>query len=162
MKKKSIILILLTLLVIPAAYSNTGLGAAFTYGLDNGANNTGAALSINTPAIPGTVQNIRLTFDGSDYFSFSISDDWWVVQENITGKLDLYIGLGFYAGVTVVNNEDTDFSLGARLPIGLTMKPIDFIELFLEVAPAMGVGFEPTIYFPSWNVQAALGLRLWF
>lgn len=161
MKKKSLILILLAIFVIPAAYSETGIGAAFTYGLDNGANNTGAVLSISTPVIPGTVQNVRLTFDGADYFSFSISDDWWVVQQNITGELDFYIGLGFYTGITIVD-DDVDFSLGARVPVGLSIRPVNFVEFFLEVAPAMGVGFEPTIYFPSWNVQAAIGLRLWF
>jgi hypothetical protein len=160
MKKKITIFIALALLTIPAVYSETGLGAAFTYGLDNGANNTGAVLSISTPAIPGTVQNVRLTFDGTDYFSFSISDDWWVVQQNITGGLDFYIGLGFYTGITVA--DDVDFSLGARLPIGLSYRPVNFLELFLEAAPAMGVGFKPTIYFPSWNFQAALGMRLWF
>ena len=161
MKKKSIVFILLTLFTITAAYSDTGLGAAYTFGMDSEGNNSGAVLSINTPAIPGTVQNIRLAFNGSEYFNFIVSDDWWVVEENITGKLDLYVGLGFYTGVIVTGN-DADFSLGARVPIGMTIKPIDFLEFFLEVAPAMGVGFKPTVYFPSWNVQAALGMRLWF
>ncbi|MDA3957500.1 hypothetical protein [Oceanispirochaeta sp.] len=161
MKKKSIIFILLAILIIPAAYSETGLGAAYTFGMDKEGNNSGAVLSMSTPSIPGTVLNVRLTFNGSEYFNFSVSDDWWVVQENITGDLDLYIGLGFYTGFTMADNN-ADFSLGGRIPIGLTIKPIDFLEFFMEIAPAMGVGFEPTIYFPSWNVQAALGLRLWF
>ncbi|QEN08741.1 hypothetical protein EXM22_12360 [Oceanispirochaeta crateris] len=161
MKKKNIIFFLFTLFTISTTYSYTGLGAAYTFGLDSEGNNKGAALSINTPAIPGTVQNVRLAFNGSEYFNFSISDDWWVIQENISGDLDFYVGLGFYTGI-VITEDDSDFSLGGRVPIGLTMKPIDFLEFFLEVAPAMGVGFKPTIYFPSWNVQAALGMRLWF
>jgi len=161
MKKKSIIFILLMMMVIPAAFSDTGLGPAFTFGFDGNQANAGAVLSINTPAIPGTVQNVRLAFNETDYFSFSVSDDWWVVQENITGGLDFYVGLGFYTGVTIIDKK-ADFSLGARVPVGLSFKPINFMELFLEVAPAMGVGFKPTIYFPSWNVQAAIGLRLWF
>ena len=162
MKNKTLILVLLALLLVPsAAFSATGLGAAFTYGLDDDDSNTGGALSINTPAIPGTVQNLRLSFS-EDYFSFSLTDDWWVVQENLTGLLDLYIGLGFYTSVTMVGDEDPDFGLGARVPIGLTMMPADFLEFFIEIAPAMGLGFEPEIYFPAWYVQGALGLRIWF
>jgi hypothetical protein len=161
MKKKSLIFILLSLMIIPAAFADTGLGAAYTFGRDNTGSSSGTALSINTPSIPGTVQNIRLTFNGSEYFNFGVSDDWWVIQEQITGKLDFYVGLGFYAGFTMAG-EEADFSLGGRVPVGLTIKPVDFLEFFLEVGPAMGLGFEPTIYFPAWNVQAAIGARLWF
>ena len=159
------LLILLILLMIPvAAFSETGLGAAVTYGLSSNDNHVGGVLSINTPAIPGTVQNIAFSFN-EDYFNFSLSDDWWVIQENIANDLDLYIGLGFYAGVARMESEgdsNWDFSLGGRVPVGLTMMPIDFLELFFEIAPAMGLGFEPEIYFPAWYVQGALGLRLWF
>ncbi|OQY31906.1 MAG: hypothetical protein B6241_12775 [Spirochaetaceae bacterium 4572_59] len=165
MKNKTIILVLLALLMIPAAaFSDTGLGAAFTYGVSDDDNNTGGALSINTPAIPGTVQNLRLAFK-EDYFSFSITDDWWVVQENLTGLLDLYIGIGFFGSLTMDTSGDdteTNFGLGARVPVGLTIMPSDFLEIFMEVAPAMGLGFEPEIYFPAWYVQGALGLRVWF
>jgi len=162
MKKMSILIVLLTLITVAAAFADTGLGVAYTFGWDKEGSNSGAALSINTPQIPGTVQNVRLTFNGSEYFNFSFSDDWWVIQEPIVGDLDLYVGLGFYVGVTKVSKEDPDFSLGARLPIGLTIMPVDFLEFFLEIGPAMGVGFEPTVYFPAWYVQSALGLRLWF
>lgn len=155
------IIILLIILTMTTAYSSTGVGAAFTYGLSNGELNAGGALSINTPAIPGTVLNIKLAFDEAEYFNFGVTDDWWVIQRNVTGILDLYVGLGFYAGFTMIE-QDSDFSLGARAPIGITAKPINELELFLEIAPAMGVGFEPDIYFPSWNVQGALGARIWF
>lgn len=161
MKKISALILLLVLISAGSAFADTGLGAAYTFGWDKQGNNSGAVLTINTPVIPGTVQNVRLTFNGSEYFNFSVSDDWWVIQEPIVGDLDVYVGLGFYAGFTIANDE-ADFSLGARLPVGLTIKPIDFLEFFMEVGPAMGVGFEPNIYFPAWNVQAALGLRLWF
>jgi len=161
MKKMSILFVLLSLVTVSAAFADTGLGVAYSFGFDKVGVNSGASLSINTPKIPGTVQNIRLTFNGSKYFNFSVSDDWWVIQEPIVGDLDLYVGLGFYTGFTVADGE-SDFSLGARLPIGLTIMPVDFLEFFLEIGPAMGVGFEPTVYFPAWYVQAALGARLWF
>ncbi len=168
MSNKKALAALVIILMIPAAvFSATGLGAAFTYSLANEDYHAGGALSLNTPVIPGTVQNISLSFN-PNFFSFSLSDDWWVIRENIGNTMDLYIGLGFYAGIARTEAEDdegesnTDFSLGARAPVGLTMMPIDFIELFFEVAPAMGLGFEPEIYFPSWYVQGALGFRLWF
>ena len=121
----------------------------------------GGVLTLSTPAIPGTVQTLRLSFNGSDYINFGITDDWWVVQENLTGDLDFYIGLGFYSGFTM-DDGDPDFQLGGRFPLGLTIMPLDFLELFLEVAPAIGLGFEPTVYFPAWDAQGALGFRLWF
>ena len=169
MKNHKAVAAILILLMLPvAAFSATGLGAAFTYGLSHGDNHTGGALSINSPVIPGTVQNVSFSFN-SDYFNFSLSDDWWVIQENLANTLDLYIGLGFYTGIAWYEEKkdgktDTtyDFGLGARVPVGLTMMPIDFAELFFEIAPAMGLGFEPEIYFPSWYVQGALGFRLWF
>ena len=162
MNNKILVLAVLALLFVPAAaFSATGLGAAYTFGLNNGDNSTGAALSINTPAIPGTVQTLRFTFSGDDYFSFALADDWWVIQENISGSLDFYIGLGFFAGITSVD-DTTDFSLGGRIPVGLSLMPLDFAELFAEITPAMGLGFEPELYFPSWSVQGAVGFRIWF
>ena len=121
----------------------------------------GGVLTINTPSIPGTVQTLRLAFNGSEYVDFAISDDWWVVQNNLTGILDFYIALGFNAGFSI-SDGSADFQLGGRFPLGLTTMPVDFLELFLEVAPAIGLGFEPEVYFPAWNIQGALGFRLWF
>ncbi|MDC7221325.1 MAG: hypothetical protein PQJ59_15420 [Spirochaetales bacterium] len=163
MKRLLFITTLTTLLATGALFADTGLGAAFTYGYDNDneSMNSGGALTINTPAFPGTVQTIKLGFNGSDYINFNLSDDWWVIQENLTGLLDIYIGLGFNAGFTI-DDDEWDINLGGRVPVGLTIKPIEYMEFFMEVAPTMGLGFEPEIYFPSWSVQGALGFRLWF
>ncbi len=159
--KRIFLILTLTLIPLAAVVAETGVGAAIAYGYDNGKNNVGGVLTLSTPAIPGTIQTVRLGFTGSDYINFAVSDDWWVIQRNLTGQLNYYIGMGFYAGFAIYGNE-TDFSLGGRVPLGLTIRPIDFMEFFLEVAPAIGLGFEPELYFPSWNTQAALGFRLWF
>jgi hypothetical protein len=121
----------------------------------------GGVLTINTPVFPGTVQTVTLSFNSSDSLYFRFTDDWWVVQEGISRPLDIYVGLGFYTGVKI-ENEDADFYLGARAPIGLSLKPVHYLEIFMEVAPCMGLGFEPEIYFPAFDVQGALGFRLWF
>ncbi|MDC7223215.1 MAG: hypothetical protein PQJ60_05695 [Spirochaetales bacterium] len=161
MKKILLTLILTTVVSLASLTAETGLGAALSYGFNDGANDMGGVLTINTPVIPGTVQTIRLSFNSSDTFHFAITDDWWIIQEPLTGQLDFYIGLGFYTGFNL-SNGDADFSLGARAPLGLTIKPIDYLEFFLEVAPCMGLGFEPEVYFPAFDAQGALGFRLWF
>ena len=165
MKNRKAIAAIIILMMLPAAaFSATGLGAAFTYGLSHGDNHTGGALSINSPVIPGTVQNVSFSFN-SDYFNFSLSDDWWVIQENLADTLDLYIGLGFYTGIARYEESDNDetdttydFGLGARVPVGLTMMPIDFAELFFEIAPAMGTGIRAGTVFPL--LVCAGGVRI--
>ncbi len=159
--KKIILTLTITILTLFALSAETGLGGAIAYGYDNGNNNLGGVITLSTPTIPGTIQTARLGFYGADYINFGITDDWWVIQQNLTGKLDFYIGLGFYAGFSMVDNQ-WGFNLGGRAPLGLTIRPVDFLETFLEISPAVGLGFEPELYFPSWNAQAALGFRLWF
>jgi len=166
MKKKYMILVLLAVFLLPAGVSaaDTGIGAAFSYGLGTGSgastNIGSAALSISTPVLPGTVQNVTLRF-GEGYFAFGITDDWWVIRRNITSPLDFYLGLGFYTYIGA-DNWVFDYGLGGRAPLGLTVFPVDFLEIFVEFVPAMGIGFSPEFYFPSWDLQGAIGARIWF
>ncbi len=160
MKKRTLIFIFSAMVLLPInIFAETGLGAAFSYGLGTG---TGAgALSMSTPAIPGTVQNISLRFS-KDYFAIGLTDDWWVIQQPLVEHyLDLYIGIGFYTNFGTKGGE-IDWGLGGRIPVGLSYKPIDFFELFIEVVPTMGIGFDPNFYFPAWDVSGALGFRFWF
>ena len=50
---------------------------------------------------------------------------------------------------------------GDESPSGLQVWPFgQMFELFLEIAPAVGVSFIPTGF--DWHFQGALGFRFWF
>ena len=71
--------------------------------------------------------------------------------------MDLYVGPGLY---TVIGSNV--FDLGVRVPVGIHMYVIDPLELFLEIAPALGVGLSGGFEFPRFDVQGAVGFRFWF
>jgi len=85
--------------------------------------------------------------------------DFWLLQEPLAGMIGIYLGPGVYASLGFSNPPSV--AVGARLPIGLQIFPLHFLELFIEVAPAIGVYFHPYADF-GWNVQAAAGIRFWF
>jgi hypothetical protein len=72
-----------------------------------------------------------------------------------------YFGLGGYFATSRFTYESGPTAVGARLPIGLhgRLFGTDW-ELFLEVAPAVGISFAPEGF--DWHLQSALGLRFWF
>jgi len=73
--------------------------------------------------------------------------------------LSWFIRLGLYGKVWL--GDITGFDVGARVPIGLSWQPIKLFELFLDVAPSIGVyilnGFG---LGGGWDGE--LGIRLWF
>jgi len=161
--KKIILAISFSLLSV-SAFSLTGVGVAFTFGLDTGAG--GAALNLSSPSIPGTILGINADFrEGST--SIALYDDWWMHTQNIGGPIDLYLGPGFFLGLAMTENgdkTDTNFSAGARLPIGLRFFPIKPMELFLELAPSIAPINNSGISIGGDSVffQGAFGVRLWF
>jgi len=66
----------------------------------------------------------------------------------IADFLHFFLGVGAYTNIYF---EPADFSLGARIPLGLQVFLFDnVLELFLEVAPT--VGFLPALSaFPEWQ-----------
>ncbi|MGO9410855.1 MAG: hypothetical protein ACLQCB_08890 [Spirochaetia bacterium] len=93
--------------------------------------------------------------------AFDFTMDYWFTHGRLSGILDYYVGIGGYLALGTGNMSS--FALGARLPIGLQIWPVgNVLELFLEVAPAWipisGSGTSPLTF----EVQPALGFRLWF
>ncbi len=155
--KKKIIAIAVILLVITAASSFAiGIGGAF--GFDPiGSSPYSGALSLKYSDWP----LLGISASGnSDQFNLGLTADWWLYHEHLAGILNLYAGLGGY-GVLGLGNS-TNFQIGARIPVGLQIFPIDVLELFLEVAPAVGVTLGDNFSFPNWGLQSAVGFRFWF
>jgi hypothetical protein len=101
--------------------------------------------------------NERRFCDDRAFDLISINADYlW--QENLvsgTGAtLDWHIGGGGRVWI-----GDGDFAVAARMPIGLdlTFRRPDFLELFLELAPAMYI--VPGL---DLDIEAFLGVRFYF
>ena len=92
--------------------------------------------------------------------ALDVTVDYWLLHKGLSGMLDFYLGLGGYLAFGTGNAAS--FALGARLPIGLQIWPFgSVVEIFLEVAPAWvpvnGNGTD----FGLFEVQPAVGFRIW-
>lgn len=150
--KKTIILIAVMLMLLSTSVFATGVGISAGLPIGEGLPATNLMLSAKLDTVPFL---LGLGF-GFDPFYLGLTADWWALNENLAGMLNIYIGPGLYMGIN--SGSDTQIDFGARLPIGLNIFPLDFMELFIEIAPTLVVLPE----FPTIGVQAAAGLRFWF
>ncbi|MBN1686001.1 MAG: hypothetical protein JW852_05065 [Spirochaetales bacterium] len=153
MKKRILLIILLAAIAVAPAFS-FGIGGAF--GLNFGGSlGTSGMLSVKFDEYPA-VFGLGARF-GYDWFNIGITADWWLYETNLVEMLDLYVGPGLYAVL-----GSGVFDLGLRVPVGIHMFVIDPLELFLELAPAIGIGLSPELRFPQFDIQGAIGFRFWF
>jgi hypothetical protein len=152
-------------LVLIIAFAVIGTGSAFALGIGVAAglpvgeglpgNNIMLSLKLDsTPLLFGIGAEI-----GSNYTSIGITADYWLANASLAAPLNYYLGLGGYLGVALGNT--TVLSAGARIPIGLNIFVLRSFEIFIEVAPALGVGFSNPIKFPQVGIQGAFGFRVW-
>jgi hypothetical protein len=145
------VLVIAIALAVVVAASSFSLGLGLAYGLD---------------PVGGLPQNVMFSakFDqvpfllgvGASFqepIRIGVTADWWMATGNLVSFINYYIGPGVYAGI-----GNGNFDIGLRIPVGINAYPIPELELFLEIAPA--IGFLPT--FPSVGVQGAIGFRFWF
>ena len=87
--------------------------------------------------------------------------DYWLLHNRLSGIVDLYLGIGGY--LAFGTGDQSSFALGARLPIGLQIWPVgSVLELFVEVAPAWVPINGNGTNLGTFEVQPALGFRIWF
>jgi hypothetical protein len=85
--------------------------------------------------------------------------DYWAARGHLASIFDWYLGVGGY--LTVDFASPASISAGGRIPIGLQAWPVEqVLEIFIEIAPAVGVVVVPTAF--EWHLQGAVGLRFWF
>jgi len=152
-KRKVLFIAVIMLLVSAMGAFSWAIGGAF--GLDALGTGLpmGAMLSLKVDQIPCL---LGIGFSAStDYFNLGLTADWHFLRENLTGILNYYVGAGAYLGIS------GSFEIGARIPVALYIFPLKNLELFLELAPAIGIGFNP-IDFPAFHIQGAFGFRFWF
>jgi hypothetical protein len=166
MNKKIILVIALaTILATGTAFADhpTGLGIGVVGGYlgewNSGYNYGATALSLKLSGIP---IYWALRVDLSEwYMSFNVMGDSYLIDQALVDKLvHWYLGLGAYVNLGLFN-DSLMLSLGARLPIGLSIQPIPLLEIFFEVAPSIGLTVVPSFYFPHGGWGGGFGIRLW-
>jgi hypothetical protein len=129
----------------------------------------GAALSLKAPGLPifwGINLEIR-----NHLFGVSLTGDYYFIDELLVKNINFgwYFGFGLYGGMWRYDYGAADwnsFRFGARLPIGLSWQPLKFLELFLDIAPSLGMGiytgnYSDDFHFPEGGLGLDFGIRFW-
>ena len=125
----------------------------------------GLALSLKIPNLPVYWGIDADLHDG--WFGTGVTADFWnIVGVEINPVFGWYLDFGLYAGLGVGENI-LNIDFGVRLPIGFTIQPLDFLEVFIAWAPRFGLGIRvrdgnnnDKIYFGGgWPIE--IGVRFW-
>ncbi len=157
MKKKILIITMILLILSSASVFAIGVGGAFSFSPFGDSVYYGGALSLKLDNWP--LLGISAAAQNGN-FHLGLTADWWFINQNLTGPLNFYAGIGGYGALTMGSYFDAN--LGLRIPFGLNIFVIDPLELFLELAPAAGIRFGQNFKFPAWSMQTAIGFRFWF
>ncbi|MDR0524833.1 MAG: hypothetical protein LBG90_03065 [Spirochaetaceae bacterium] len=156
----------------------------------------GPYLSLKAPMLPiywGLGLNL-----GSDYFGFGVSGDYYIIDKLLVEKAKLHWFLGVGGFLTLESRsgthnyrwtEDKDYSYlgfgaGARVPVGLSWQPLDWLEVFGDIKLELGIGgttkaetegreiwdneskkytdHKGGLWFPVGGFGMEIGVRFWF
>ena len=175
MKKIAFVFILAVLISLGAFAdhpSGWGVGVVGQGGFawDGFAGSGGAALSLKAPQLPiywGLNLDIR-----QHGFGIGVTGDSYILDNTLVRNINFgwFLGLGAYAGFYSYGYEPTYWTSirgGVRVPVGIYILPVNFLELFLDLAPSLGVGFyfgdyPDAFHFPEGGIGADFGIRFWF
>ena len=170
MKKIIIALLLVTFIATSAfAYHPSGWGigimARQQFEWDGFGRSWGAALSLKAPQFP-IYWGISTVFQ-QDAFRLNITGDRYLIDELVLEDINLgwNLGLGAYFGLQSASGWGA-VNFGGRVPIGLYIFPVHFLELFANLVPSVGVGiyygdFPDRVRIPVGDLGFELGLRFW-
>ena len=174
--KKIILTFLLVILVSASAFaarpSGWGVGFVGQYGYawDGFTGSPGLGLSLKMPQVP-LFYGINLDLQRHG-FSVSVTTDRYIIDDIMVPDINLgfFIGWGTYISFVHYNYASTNwnsFRGGLRVPIGVYILPTNFFEVFLNVAPSLGVGlyfgdYTDRFRFPEGGLGLDIGLRFWF
>lgn len=181
MKKYLLVLALAAFFAAGTAFADypdgLGIGVQFGFGGawddeyygDPGGN---VALSLKIPSLPvfWTV-NMALNKDWWDFY-LGVSGDYYFIHQALVPEinLDWYLGVGAvievgktkeYKVLGKTYGGDLWLGTAARLPVGLSIQPLDLLEIYFEVAPSIGAWIFDEFEFPFGGWSGALGVRFW-
>ncbi|MDR2516245.1 MAG: DUF3996 domain-containing protein [Spirochaetaceae bacterium] len=159
----------------------TGIGIVGQYGgnWDGGGHGFNhLALSLKLSSIP-IYWGVNLNIFNDDWLGFGITGDKYFIDQALVPDIGLgwYLGVGGYGSFTLyTGNAYNAMWLGAgiRVPIGLSFViPSTPVEIFLDIAPSIGLGVGFGDYYGSGAGQhkpiwldggwgGDLGIRFWF
>ena len=172
--KKLFFVLLIGILISTAVFADhEGLGVGIIGGGGFGSHHGYgyAGLSLKVPSLP-IFWGIYPAFYGSG-FGVGVTGDFYffddnLIEQKMTGddgsyypfKLDWFLGVGGFVDLHMWKNG-LSADLGVRVPIGLSWHIIKQLELFLDIAPGIGVYMGPGGVGLHWAGAAELGLRFW-
>jgi len=169
MKKVVLVLVLFAILATGTVFADhpngkwgVGIQGGTSGDWDGGGHlHNGGALSLKIPSVP-IFWAVRLDIF-NDYFSLGISGDKYLIDKLLVKEIGLgwYLGLGVGVGIGI-GDDDLALGVSGRLPIGLSIQPIDLLEIFLQIVPQLGVSIMPSFHFPYGGWGGDIGIRLWF
>jgi hypothetical protein len=164
--KKIALAALLCLILAAGAFADhpggLGIGVVGAYhgNWDAAAGYPQYGLSLKAPGLPA-FWGICLRINDS-FFQLSLTCDKYIIDQTLIAGFGWFIGLGAYAN-TVIPSGNGEFGLGfgARLPIGLSVQPVNILEIFVDIAPSVGISLVPSFDFPNGGWPVEFGIRLW-
>jgi hypothetical protein len=132
----------------------------------------GPGLSVKAPRLP-LFWDISLGLRENKWFSISLSGDYYFIDKTFVEEINLgwFLGVGVYANFTHSGAGDDPWSrpgLGLRAPVGISWIYRERLEVFLDLAPSLGIGFwtgtgsQSGINFPDGSLIFEAGCRYWF
>ena len=159
MKKRILVAVLALMFCATGAFAAKGGGLAIGgegslyFAGSGGGLPMSAMLTLHLPSFP-----LYLGIGISTEPAVAVTADYWFAHGSLVSFLDWYAGVG---GYLTVDLNPVSFTAGGRIPLGLQAWPFgQNLELFMEIAPAVGVILVPTSF--DWHLQGAVGLRFWF
>lgn len=145
-----------------SAKNSTSLGLQAGY---NPAGGWGPAITFKVASLPCVfAADVGFTSD-AQLSSVGVTADWWIANPRLAGMLNYYYGPGVAVAFHTTSAApalDVDF----RAVAGLNIFPINFLELYAQVA------WQPGIYIPFyegskisfswWSLPINAGFRFWF
>ena len=156
MKKKLIAILVLALVVSTVSVFDFGIGVQGGGGVGGG----GLAVTFKLDQLP-YVFAADLTIAG-DYFFIGGTADLWMMNANLAGPVNYFVGGGLGASVGV-GGDDLYLNVSPRVVAGLNMFFVDgFIEPYIQIAYAPNLTILPSFDPDFVNFEAAGGIRFWF
>jgi hypothetical protein len=156
MKKKILTLTLACILGTTVLFA-TGLGIqGGTDVANSGTSNIDVTFKLNKcPLI------FAIGIPSFDPLSVGVTGDYWLVNENLAGPVNYFIGIGGFSSI-YVDDDVLGFTVGPRLPIGInTFFAKNVLELYLQMAPGLGISINNGIT-TDFVCPLNCGLRAWF
>ena len=112
-----------------------------------------AMLLFHIPQVP-----LMFGIGVSSPLALAVTADYWAAHGSLGSIFSWYAGVGGYLALDL--GPGATATAGGRIPIGLQAWPVgQVLELFIEIAPAVGIILVPTGF--DWHLQGAVGLRFW-